>query len=174
MALRIISRMLKELETKSYLHSPADLAWQLFWACIAIIVRFHYSILLEFSFTHYKIGTWHLNIDTFSRPFLLCIVYLRAAFAEPGEKINLYRFFHFNIPLIYTPIALIAYDLFIGGAKYAAPGVAGAVVGHLWWWIVWEGRGDLQIRLARYARAPQWLCKLLGQTRRAGRTVRRD
>ncbi|KAH9477566.1 Derlin-3 [Psilocybe cubensis] len=130
--LMILHRMLSDLETKSYRHSPADLSWQLFMACIVIII-----------------ATLPLNIDSFSRPLLTCIVYLRAAFAEPGEKINFYRFFHFDIPLVYLPIALIAYDYFIGGPKYVGPSVAGAVVGHLWWWVVWEGRGDLQIRLAR-------------------------
>ncbi|PPQ78294.1 hypothetical protein CVT25_011753 [Psilocybe cyanescens] len=151
----MLYRTMKDLETKSYPQSPADLVWQLFWACFAIII-----------------ATWHLNIQSFSRPFLLCIVYLQAAFAEPGAKTSLYGFF--TIPVIYYPIGIIGFDLFLGGPKHAAPAVAGAIVGHLWWWIVWEGRGATQIRLARYARAPEWLVKLLGQTRRAGRTVRRD
>lgn len=57
-----------------------------------------------------------------------------------------------TFPVIYYPYALIAMDLVMGGPSAAASSLTGILVGHLWWWGVWESRA-----LQNYAQAPLWL-----------------
>ena len=53
----------------------------------------------------------------------------------------------------------------MGGPGAAAQAVAGAAVGHFWWWGIWGGavgaRGGV---LEAYGRAPQWMRRLVGET----------
>ncbi|KAG5715020.1 hypothetical protein E4T56_gene10368 [Termitomyces sp. T112] len=52
----------------------------------------------------------------------------------------------------------------MGGPRYAAQAVAGAVVGHFWWWGVWGSQlGSRGGVLHRYATAPAWLRNLVGE-----------
>lgn len=53
----------------------------------------------------------------------------------------------------------------MAGPAVAAQSVAGAVVGHLWWWSVWGGRLGSQGIWSAYASAPEWLRNLFGERR---------
>ncbi|PPQ88568.1 hypothetical protein CVT25_009948 [Psilocybe cyanescens] len=143
------SRTSNDIESKAYFLRSADLTWQLFWACVAIIA-----------------ATWPMNAYIFTRPFLLCIVYLYSALAPPGTMTSIMGLV--TVPVIYYPYILIAFDLLMGGPHTAALSVAGAVVGHVWWWTVWGGELASQGVLHNRARAPQWLCNYMGQTNQAG------
>ena len=68
-----------------------------------------------------------------------------------------------TVEIKYFPYILLVFDFLAGGPALAAQSVAGAAVGHLWWWSVWGG-GDLgsQGILNSYASAPQWMRSLFG------------
>jgi Derlin-2/3 len=51
----------------------------------------------------------------------------------------------------------------MAGPTLAAQSVAGAAVGHLWWWSVWGGRLGSQGIWSAYASAPEWLRNLIGE-----------
>lgn len=62
---------------------------------------------------------------------------------------------------------MIGMDLLMGGPGAAAQSIAGAVVGHFWYWGVWGGRqGSTSADgvLAEWGKAPQWMRSLLGET----------
>jgi len=69
-----------------------------------------------------------------------------------------------TVPIKFYPYVLIGFDLILGGPGAAAQSVAGAVVGHAWWWSVWGGQLGSQGLLTRYARAPQWVRNFMGET----------
>ncbi|KAH9477476.1 Derlin-2 [Psilocybe cubensis] len=147
--LMMLYRTSNDIETKAYFLRSADYAYQLIWACVAII------------FT-----TWPFSPSIFTRPFLLCLVYVYAALAPPSTMTSIMGLV--TVPVIYYPYILIAFDLLSGGPQVAALSVAGAVVGHLWWWTVWGGEMASRGVLSNRARAPRWLCNLMGQTNQAG------
>lgn len=51
----------------------------------------------------------------------------------------------------------------MAGPQAAGQAVAGAVVGHAWWWSVWGAGLGGQGPLATYSTAPQWLRNLFGE-----------
>lgn len=59
---------------------------------------------------------------------------------------------------------MIGMDLLMGGPGAAAQAVAGAAVGHFWWWGIWGGavgaRGGV---LETYGRSPHWMRRLVGE-----------
>lgn len=69
-----------------------------------------------------------------------------------------------TFPVKYLPYVIIAMDVLVGGPGRAAQAVAGAVVGHVWWWSVWGSRpGSRGGVLLPYASAPAWLRNLVGE-----------
>ena len=60
---------------------------------------------------------------------------------------------------------MIAKDLLMAGPAAAAQSVAGAVIGHAWWWSVWGAALGSQGVLANAAQAPQWLRDLMNEGR---------
>jgi Derlin-2/3 len=52
-------------------------------------------------------------------------------------------------------------DLIMGGPRAAAVSVTGAVVGHLWWWVIYgeDGRGLPSLR--HFGSAPSWVRTLV-------------
>jgi Derlin-2/3 len=52
-------------------------------------------------------------------------------------------------------------DLIMGGPEAAAVSVTGAVVGHLWWWVIFgeDGRGLPGLR--EFGSAPSWVRALV-------------
>ncbi|KAI0305202.1 DER1-domain-containing protein [Multifurca ochricompacta] len=66
-----------------------------------------------------------------------------------------------TIPAKYLPHALIGMDLIMGGPKAAAVSVTGAVVGHLWWLVVYGEDGRGLSGLGGLGRAPSWVRALI-------------
>ena len=93
------------------------------------------------------------------------MLYLNSTLAPPGSMTSVMGLI--TVPVIYFPYIIIAIDFLVGGPKFAAQSVAGAAVGHLWWWSVWGGRLGSQGTWAPYASAPQWMRNLIGE-RNAG------
>jgi Derlin-2/3 len=52
-------------------------------------------------------------------------------------------------------------DLIMGGPGAAAVGVTGAVVGHLWWWIIYGEGGRGLPSLRHLGSAPSWVRTLV-------------
>ncbi|OCH88379.1 DER1-domain-containing protein [Obba rivulosa] len=127
-----------ELETAHFARRSADYAWQLFLASLGILGL---NIPLR-SFTH-------------TRALLLALTYVSSRLAPPGAQTSLFGLLTF--PLAYLPFVLIALDFVMGGPRAAAQAVSGAVVGHLWWWGVWESGA-----LREAARAPAWVRRIVG------------
>lgn len=51
----------------------------------------------------------------------------------------------------------------MGGRAAAARSISGAIIGHLWWWGVWDRR-----ILRRIGTAPGWVRNLIGGRRDSG------
>lgn len=99
----------------------------------------------------------------FGRPLLLCLTYLSSALAPLGAQTSLMGLVTF--PVSYLPYVMIGMDLLMGGPGAAAQSVAGAVVGHFWWWGIWGGTiGGRGGTLEAYGRAPGWMRTLVGET----------
>ncbi|KAG6888534.1 hypothetical protein C0995_007646 [Termitomyces sp. Mi166 len=98
----------------------------------------------------------------FFHPLLVCLTYLSSSLAPLGAQTSLMGLITF--PVKYLPYAIIGMDLLMGGPGYAAQAVAGAVVGHFWWWGVWGSQpGSRGGVLHPYASAPMWLKNLVGE-----------
>jgi len=141
----MLYRAMNDLETRSYSGRSADLAWQVMWACAGIVA-----------------ATWPLNCFVFTKPFLTCLIYIYSSLAPPGAMTSIMGLI--TLPIKYYPYVMIGLDLLMAGPQVAAQSVAGAVVGHAWWWSVWGGELGSQGVLSSYARAPQWMRNLLGET----------
>ncbi|KAI8986688.1 Der1-like family-domain-containing protein, partial [Trametes punicea] len=128
-----------DLESKHYARRSADYAWQLFLACLAILGL---NIPLR-TFVH-------------TRALLLALTYVSARLAPPGSQTSFFGLITF--PVAYLPYALVGMDLLMGGPGAAAVSISGAVVGHLWWWGVWDTGA-----LRTWGTAPAWLRAFLGQ-----------
>lgn len=99
----------------------------------------------------------------FNRPLLVCLTYLSSALAPLGAQTSLMGLVTF--PVKYLPYIMIGLDFLMGGPNAAATSIAGAVVGHFWWWGVWgSGAGARGGVLAAYGRAPAWMRRLVGET----------
>jgi Derlin-2/3 len=85
---------------------------------------------------------------------ILAITYLSCSLSPPGSQTSLFGLF--SIPVVYLPYALIGMDAAMGGPAAAAQGVSGAIVGHLWWWSVFDSRA-----LADAAKAPGFVRALV-------------
>ena len=91
-----------------------------------------------------------------SRALLVCLVYLSSRLAPPMTQTSIFGLV--TIPITWLPYVLIAFDLVSYGHRAAAAAVTGAVVGHLWWWGVWDTRV-----LREWGAAPALFAKLMGQ-----------
>ncbi|KAI0371280.1 hypothetical protein BV20DRAFT_942331, partial [Pilatotrama ljubarskyi] len=128
-----------ELESKHYARRSADYAWQLFLAGLAILAL---NIPLR-TFVH-------------TRALLLALTYVSSRLAPPGSQTSFFGLVTF--PIIYLPYMLVGMDLLMGGPGAAAISISGAVVGHLWWWGVFD-TGVLR----PWGTAPAWLRAFFGQ-----------
>jgi len=141
----MLYRAADQLENGSYLRRSADFAYQLLFASGSIIV-----------------ATSPLQSMIFFRPLLMCLVYLSSNLAPLGAQTSFMGLITF--PVKYLPYTIIGMDLLMGGPGYAAQSIAGAAVGHLWWWGVWGSepgsRGGL---LSPYGVAPSWFRNLVGE-----------
>ncbi|KIM42172.1 hypothetical protein M413DRAFT_444636 [Hebeloma cylindrosporum] len=140
----MLYRTVNDLETKSYSNRSADFAWQLFWACGGILAT-----------------TLPLRTYIFTRPLLVSLIYLYSALAPPGSMTSIMGLL--TVPIQYYPYIMIGLDFIMGGPQAAGQAVAGAVVGHAWWWSVWGAGLGGQGPLASYSAAPQWLRNFFGE-----------
>jgi Derlin-2/3 len=85
-----------------------------------------------------------------TRALLMALAYLHSKLAPPGAQTSLMGLI--SIPYAYFPYVLAAFDLIMGGPAAAAQAVTGLVVGHIWWWGVFETRA-----LQSFASAPAWM-----------------
>jgi len=120
--------------------------------------------LSKFSITAYQVlqaATVPLRAYIFTRPFLVSLIYLYSALAPPGSMTSILGLL--TVPMKYYPYFIIGLDFLVGGPQAAGQSVAGAVVGHAWWWSVWGADLGRQGPLASYSTAPQWLRNLFGE-----------
>ena len=69
-----------------------------------------------------------------------------------------------TLPVKYLPYIMIGMDFLMGGPSAAAQGIAGAIVGHFWWWTMWApGERGRRPVLEWLGRAPGWLQSLIGE-----------
>jgi Derlin-2/3 len=74
-----------------------------------------------------------------------------------------------TLPLKYLPYLMIGMDLLMGGPGAAAQSVAGAAVGHFWWWGIWGSTAGAQAGvLEPFGRAPRWMRNLVGEGQNSG------
>ncbi|KAI0316075.1 DER1-domain-containing protein [Amylostereum chailletii] len=139
------------LEAGYYPGRSADLAWQLLVACGSIIAL---NLPLH-SFLHKNALT-------------LCLAYVEAALAPPGTQTSIMGLL--RIPVVYLPYFLIFVDLIQGGTQAAAQSITGAIVGHLWWMLLFgnTGRAGL-VDGQRWGKAPRWLQRIMGEGEWAAR-----
>jgi Derlin-2/3 len=89
-----------------------------------------------------------------TRAMILAITCLSSSLSPPGSQTSLYGLI--SIPSVYFPYALVAMDVIMGGSAAVAQSVSGAIVGHLWWWIVFKSRTR-----ADAAKAPRFVRALV-------------
>ncbi|KAG5636491.1 hypothetical protein H0H81_007825 [Sphagnurus paluster] len=140
----MLYRTVDQLESGAYSRRSSDLAYQLLFVGGSIIV-----------------ATIPLNGMVFFRPLLVSLIYLSSALAPAGAQTSLMGLI--TLPIKYLPYTVIGMDLLMGGPAYAAQAVAGAVVGHAWWWSVWGSTPGVRGALSRYAVAPAWMRNLIGE-----------
>jgi len=140
-----------------------------------LVMMYHYSNTLEFG--HYSRRSpdyaWQLTLAAgailalnlplgsfvHSRALTICILYLNSALAPAGTQTSLMGLI--TLPIQYLPYTMIGMDLIMGGPRAAAVSVTGAIVGHLWWWIIYgeDGRGLPSLR--HFGSAPPWVRTLV-------------
>ena len=102
-----------------------------------------------------------VNLPFLSSPLPFVPIYFWSR-RHPATPISLFGLI--TLPVAYFPYALIVLDLLMGGPKAAASSVTGAVIGHIWWWGVFESR-----RWVRVGTAPSFLKNWIdGDGRRPG------
>jgi len=111
----------------------ADLAWQLLLASAAII---GFNIPLK-TFIH-------------TRALMVTVTYVSGQLSPPGTQASLWGVL--SLPVRYFAYILVAIDFVVGGKGAALSALSGILVGHLWWWGVWESRA-----LQELGRAPGWM-----------------
>jgi len=144
----MLYRTSDQLESGQYLRRSADYAYQLLVAALSIIV----------------VST-PLKPFIFTRPLLMCLTYLSSSLAPLGAQTSLMGLITF--PVSYLPYVMIGLDLLMGGPGAAALSVAGAVVGHFWYWGIWNARQGASVAegvLVSWGRAPRWMRWLVGET----------
>jgi len=139
----MLYRYSNTLEIEHYPRKSPDYAWQLTLAAGAILAL---NLPLG-SFVH-------------SRALTVCILYIYSALAPAGSQTSLMGLI--TLPMQYLPYAMIGMDLVMGGPRAAAVSVTGAVIGHLWWWVIYgdDGRGLPGLR--QFGGAPSWVRALVG------------
>jgi len=95
-----------------------------------------------------------LSTSVHARALMVAITYVSGQLSPPGTQTSLWGLLSF--PLRYLAYVLVAMDFVIGGKQAALSAITGVVVGHLWWWGVWESRA-----LQELGAAPGWLRSII-------------
>jgi len=85
---------------------------------------------------------------------MVTITYVSGQLSPPGTRASLWGVL--SLPVRYFAYILVAIDFIIGGKGAALSALSGILVGHLWWWGVWESRA-----LQELGRAPGWMRALI-------------
>lgn len=95
---------------------------------------------------------FNIPLGTFihTRALMVAISYVSGQLSPPGTQTSLWGVISF--PVRYFAYALVAIDFVIGGKEAALSALTGIIVGHLWWWGVWDSRA-----LREFGTAPDWL-----------------
>lgn len=103
---------------------------------------------------HLKALCRHLDSVVLFEPLLIALTYVKSSLAPPGTQTSFLGLV--TLPGMYEPYMMVFIRLLVGGPAKAASGVIGLIVGHCWWWSVFErlGRRDF---LERWAKAPTWM-----------------
>lgn len=121
------------------------------------------SLYAPHATTHMPASDWLFHFQAFNIPLrsfihtralTVAISYVSGRLSPPGTQTSLWGVISF--PVKYFAYALVAIDLIIGGKEAALSALTGIIVGHLWWWGVWESRA-----LRELATAPDWLRALV-------------
>ncbi|KAF8621343.1 hypothetical protein AX15_007874 [Amanita polypyramis BW_CC] len=141
----MLYRTADQLESGPFSRRSADFAWQLILVGASIIL-----------------ACLPLGAFIYTRPFLVALTYLSSALAPPGTQTSLMGLL--TLPVKYLPYLMIGMDLLMAGPPAAAQAIAGAIIGHFWWWTMWAPaeRGRRPI-LEWLGRAPGWLQSLIGE-----------
>ncbi|EPS96873.1 hypothetical protein FOMPIDRAFT_1129502 [Fomitopsis schrenkii] len=129
----------QELEVSYYQGRAADYAWQLVQVALGVL------------FINLPLGT-----VAHPKSWLMALIYLTSKLAPSTAMTSFFGLITF--PVRYLPYTMIVIDLLAEGRQGAARSIAGAIIGHLWWWGVWDSR-----LLERAGTAPMWLKKRLEQ-----------
>jgi len=140
----MLYRSSNALELDRYPRRSPDYAWQLTLAAGAILAL------------NLPLGSY-----VHARALTLCILYLSSALAPAGSQTSLMGLI--TIPVQYLPYAMIGMDLITGGPGAAAISVSGAVVGHLWWWVIYGEDGRGLPGISEFGHAPSWVRALVGE-----------
>jgi Derlin-2/3 len=81
---------------------------------------------------------------------MVAISYVSGQLSPPGTQTSLWGIISF--PVRYFAYVLVAIDFIIGGKEAALSALTGIIVGHLWWWGVWDSGA-----LREFGTAPGWL-----------------
>lgn len=85
---------------------------------------------------------------------MVAITYVSGQLSPPGTQTSLWGILSF--PVRYFAYILVAIDFVVGGKAAALSALSGILVGHLWWWGVWESRA-----LQELGTAPGWMRALI-------------
>ncbi|KAG2003528.1 endoplasmic reticulum protein [Coprinopsis cinerea AmutBmut pab1-1] len=147
-------RAVYSMESGPYLRRSSDLAWQTIFACVGIFL-----------------ATRPLGTGYFFSALLTCLCYLSAETAPIGSTTSFMGLI--TLPISYLPYCIVFIELLSRGPYGGALAVAGCIVGHLWFWLIWKGRGKIGV-LAPWGQASGWFrdCGLFeGDGRGGGRTL---
>jgi hypothetical protein len=103
---------------------------------------------------HFQAFNIPLNTFVHTRALMVAITYVSGQLSPPGTQTSLWGLVSF--PVRYFAYALVAIDFVIGGKQAALSALTGIIVGHLWWWGVWESRA-----LRELGTAPGWMKALI-------------
>jgi hypothetical protein len=96
-------------------------------------------------------------------PLIIALIYVSCASAPRNARTSIFGLF--TVPTRYYPYAVVLLNLVQGGPRDATRALAGALVGHLWWYVAWirvrarfraavaDARRARQVGRARDARA---------------------
>lgn len=98
----------------------------------------------------------NIPLGTFihTRALMVAITYVSGQLSPPGTQTSLWGLLSF--PVRYFAYALVAIDFVMGGKQAALSALTGIIVGHVWWWGVWESRA-----LQEWGTAPGWMKALI-------------
>lgn len=119
----------------------------------------HGQINLHLCLTRLYFQAFNIPLKTLihTRALMVTITYVSGQLSPPGTQASFWGVF--SLPVRYFAYVLVVIDFIIGGKDAALSALSGILVGHLWWWGVWESRA-----LQDLGTAPGWMRALIDTT----------